>query len=146
MKIVIDCEFTRLNSSSKLISMALVAEDGRELYFELSDNYRLSECSEFVVERVLPQLSSDQASMHTEVARNKLLGFLANVDSVEIMSDAPALDWEFFCSMACHQGKWPNNVFNSPLNLIDLYNEKDAQLHSAPELPHHALLDARMLM
>lgn len=146
MNVVVDCEFTQLNSNSKLISMALVAEDGRELYFELNDNYTISDCSEFVVERVLPQLTGGQDSMSTENSRNRLLGFLATFDSVDIMSDAPAWDWEFFCSMAYHQGKWPNNVSNRPINLIDLYNEMGVEVNEAPELPHHALLDARMLM
>lgn len=146
MKIVVDCEFTQLNSSSKLISMALVAEDGREVYFELNDNYTISDCSEFVVEWVLPQLTGDRDSISTESARNRLLGFLAKFDIVDIMSDAPDWDWEFFCSMAYHQGKWPNNVSNRPTNLIDLYNERGVQVDDAPELPHHALLDARLLM
>lgn len=146
MKVVVDCEFTQLNPDSKLISMALVAEDGRELYFELNDNYTISDCSEFVVERVLPQLTGDQDLMSTEDARNRLLGFLAKFDGVDIMSDAPAWDWDFFCSIAYHQGKWPNNISNRPVNLIDLYNEKGIQTDDAPELPHHALLDARMLM
>lgn len=146
MKVVIDCEFTQLNPNSKLISMALVAEDGREQYFELNDSYTISDCSEFVIERVLPKLTGDQDSMSTEDARNRLLGFLEKFDSVDIMSDAPVWDWEFFCSMAYHQGKWPNNVSNRPVNLIDLYNEKDVHVDNAPELPHHALLDARLLM
>lgn len=146
MKLVIDCEFTQLNPDSKLISMALVAEDGRELYFELNDNYTISDCSEFVIEWVLPQLTDGKDSISTESARNRLLGFLAEFDSVDIMSDAPAWDWAFFCSMAYHQGKWPNNVSNRPTNLIDLYNERGVQVDDAPELPHHALLDARLLM
>ena len=48
--------------------------------------------------------------------------------------------------MAYHQGKWPNNVSNRPTNLIDLYNERGVQVDDAPELPHHALLHARLLM
>lgn len=103
MKIVVDCEFTQLNASSKLISMALVAEDGQELYFELNDNYILDDCSEFVVHNVLPQLNGGSALISTESARNKLWSFLAKFDSVEIMSDAPAWDWEFFCSVVYHQ-------------------------------------------
>lgn len=146
MKLVVDCEFTQLNSSSKLISMALVAEDGRELYIELNDNYTTSDCSEFVVDWVLPQLTGGHNSTSKDTARNRLLGFLSQFDSVDIMSDAPAWDWEFFCSMAYHQGRWPSNVSNRPINLIDLYNESGVQVDDAPELPHHALLDARLLM
>jgi len=72
--------------------MALVAEDGREVYFELNDNYTISVCSEFVVEWVLPQLTGDRDSISTESARNRLLGFPAKFDIVDIMSDAP--DWD----------------------------------------------------
>lgn len=146
MKIVVDCEFTQLNATSKLISMALVAEDGQELYFELSDNYVIADCSDFVVEKVLPQLSGGRASISLIAARQELLAFLARFDNVEIMSDAPAWDWEFFCGIAYHNGKWPINVSNRPLNLIDMFNVKDVPGEDAPELPHHALLDARLLM
>lgn len=146
MKVVVDCEFTQLNESSKLISMALVAEDGQELYFELNDNYTPADCSQFVIEHVLPQLNAGSASISTEGARTKILSFLMKFDAVEIMSDAPEWDWEFFCSIVYHQGKWPGNVANMPINLIDLFNEKDVEGEEAPELPHHALLDARLLM
>jgi hypothetical protein len=40
----------------------------------------------------------------------------------------------------------PGNVFNRPVNVIDLYNERGFQVEETPELPHHALLDARLLM
>jgi len=146
MKIVVDYEFTQLNQNTKLISMALVSEEGHELYFELNDNYTIVDCSEFVVERVLPQLIGGSFLISTELARNKLWNFLAQFDSLKIMSDAPEWDWEFFCSIAYSQGNWPTNVSKIPLNLIDLFNEKGVDGEDAPELPHHALLDARLLM
>ncbi|WP_145128164.1 hypothetical protein [Pseudomonas sp. URMO17WK12:I11] len=146
MKIVVDCEFTQLNQNTKLISMALVSEEGHELYFELNDSYTTVDCSEFVVERVLPQLIGGSFLISTELARNKLWNYLAQFDSVKIMSDAPEWDWEFFCSIAYSQGNWPTNVSKIPLNLIDLFNEKGVDGEDAPELPHHALLDARLLM
>jgi len=37
MKLYLDCEFTQLSPAAKLISLALVAEDGREVYVELLD-------------------------------------------------------------------------------------------------------------
>lgn len=36
-RLFLDCEFTQLSSAAKLISLALVAEDGREFYVELQD-------------------------------------------------------------------------------------------------------------
>lgn len=53
-RIFIDTEFTNL-VDPRLISLALVAEDGAEFYGELSD-FDLSACSDFVREVVLPQL------------------------------------------------------------------------------------------
>lgn len=35
MRLFLDCEFSQLSASAKLISLALVAEDGREFYVEL---------------------------------------------------------------------------------------------------------------
>jgi len=39
MKLFLDCEFTQLNQSTKLISLALVSESGDEFYVELTDTY-----------------------------------------------------------------------------------------------------------
>ncbi|WP_116827505.1 hypothetical protein [Pseudomonas syringae] len=44
MKLSLDCEFTQLNQSTKLISLALVAETGEELYVELTDTYQVTRC------------------------------------------------------------------------------------------------------
>ena len=141
MKIIVDCEFTQLAQNSKLISLALVSEDGREIYLELADTYTEADCSDFVVEHVLPQLTGGKDLVSTSVATNMLWGFLTQFDGVEIISDAPEWDWEFFCDVVYHNNKWPANVSNKPINLIDLYNEKGLLLDDAPELPHHALLD-----
>ncbi|MCQ9136836.1 hypothetical protein KMS84_39690, partial [Streptomyces sp. IBSBF 2807] len=56
MRLFLDCEFTRLSATAELISLALVAEDGREFYVELIDTWREEDCSDFVLEIVLPQL------------------------------------------------------------------------------------------
>jgi hypothetical protein len=57
MKIFFDNEFTGLTDNAKLISIGLVDEPGlHEFYAELSDSYRLEECSEFCQRKVLPHL------------------------------------------------------------------------------------------
>ena len=56
----LDTEFTTLNQYSyKLISLALVVPQGPELYVELTDAWTESDCSDFVLEIVLPQLDLD---------------------------------------------------------------------------------------
>jgi hypothetical protein len=54
VKLFLDCEFTQLNRDTKLISLALVSEAGDEYYVELTDTFLVKECSEFVIENVLP--------------------------------------------------------------------------------------------
>ena len=54
MLVFLDTEFTKF-AHPDLISLALVAEDGREFYAERTD-YRNNECSGFVQETVLPLL------------------------------------------------------------------------------------------
>ncbi|WP_233594440.1 hypothetical protein ACTAB0_14160 [Pseudomonas syringae] len=56
MKLFLDCEFTQLNNDRKLISLALVSEVGHEFYVELTDTYRTKDCSDFMIQNVLPRL------------------------------------------------------------------------------------------
>jgi DNA polymerase III epsilon subunit-like protein len=148
MKVFLDCEFTQLNAKAKLISLALVAEDGHELYVELSDSYGFDDCSDFVKEHVLPQLDPTRFGCTVAEAQAKLAGFLSSLHSnIQILSDAPEFDWEFFCELVYADGHWPVNVSNRPLNLHDWYNELESKEveFEIPEVPHHALLDARIL-
>ena len=63
MRIYIDTEFTDFIDCD-LISIALVAEDGRQFYGERSDFDRAA-CSPFVREAVLPQLGQDANRIFT---------------------------------------------------------------------------------
>lgn len=141
MRLFLDCEFTQLSASAKLISLALVAEDGREFYVELLDTWREAECSDFVVEIVLPQLWGGSYALPIIGARSALLEFLASFEqALEIVTDAPQYDWELFCELAYADGKWPRNVGIYPTDATTL----DAISDGIP-LPHHALLDARII-
>lgn len=141
MRLFLDCEFTQLSAEAKLVSLALVAEDGREFYVELLDAWRVADCSEFVVRIVLPQLWGGIHAMPVIDARKALLEFIASFDEVlEIVTDAPRYDWELFCELAHDGGKWPQNVRNHPTDATTLTAHNDGD-----ELPHHALLDARII-
>lgn len=150
MKIFLDCEFTQLNQASKLISLALVSESGKEFYVELTDTYSVEDCSDFVIQNVLPQLDHTRYGQSLVEARAGLRRFLSEFDEkLEVCSDAPHWDWGFFCDLACadHQ-PWPVQVVSQPTNLTSLFNQVNAEAIEQVELsdlPHHALLDARML-
>lgn len=149
MKLFLDCEFTQLNQDTKLISLALVSEAGDEFYVELTDTYQVKDCSDFVIQHVLPQLDLPLYGMSLAEAQAALRVFLGSIeDQLEVCSDAPDWDWDFFCQLAYVDHKWPSHVANRPTNLIRLFRHFEADKigdFALPELPHHALLDARLL-
>ena len=149
MKLFLDCEFTQLNRDTKLISMALVSEAGHEYYVELTDTYVVGDCSDFVIQHVLPQLNLPDHGQPLVEAQTSLLAFLSNLEGpLEICSDAPDWDWDLFCQLAYVDRRWPANVANRATNLILLFRHLEADdigNVTFPELPHHALLDARLL-
>lgn len=113
MKLYLDCEFTQLSPAAKLISLALVAEDGREVYVELLDGWSIEDCSDFVTEIVFPQLWGGAYAMPVLAARNTILAFRKGfTEMVEIVTDAPEYDWELFCELTYSNGHWPGNVRN----------------------------------
>lgn len=61
-------------------------------------------------------------------------------EEVEIVTDAPVYDWPLFCELAYDEGRWPRHVRNQPTDATTLKPINDGQ-----ELPHHALLDARII-
>lgn len=71
MLVFLDTEFTDLDSP-RLISIGLVAQDGQQFYGELTD-WKLQECSSFVIEAVLPHLEGGSIA----ISRESLQGALA---------------------------------------------------------------------
>ena len=139
-RVYLDTEFTTLNKYEyKLISLALVVADGPEFYVELTDVWEEADCSDFVLEIVLPQLDLDKQGRTTEKARAELLAFLEALGPAEIISDAPGWDWPLLVWLAGPKGL-PENVLagriGSPIEEAE---------YLGPEPPHHALLDARLL-
>ncbi|MDD2005656.1 3'-5' exoribonuclease [Pseudomonas putida] len=149
MKIFLDTEFTGLHRGAKLISLALVTETGDEFYVELTDTYCFDDCSDFVVQTVLPQLDLQRHGRTLAEAKALLQTFLHRfaVD-LEICSDAPAWDWPLFCHLAREDDVWPANVQPEPTDLGGLcrWAVLTADLESLlQEPPHHALADARLM-
>lgn len=56
MKIFYDCEFTGLHKDTTLISIGLIAEDGRKFYAELND-YDKTQINEWIQDNVIANLS-----------------------------------------------------------------------------------------
>jgi len=132
MKVFIDCEFN--SYQGELISMALVAEDGREMYCRLpidSDGIH-----PWVAEHVLPVMSVGSAPEcveHSDLPYS-IESFLSPYDRVHLVADYPD-DARFFCEyLITGPGE---RVDTPPLTIEIIRDDADS------EVPHNALHDAR---
>lgn len=156
INVFFDCEFTKLQmpldpEPNELISIGCISEDGRKFYAENSC-YRVENCSEFVVETVLPLLEGDDYLMHYSMLSKQLRTWIESFDGeVKMWSDAPFFDWQHVKHMFDNYG-WPENLKREPVLLtfpstIQVTRFKagveDAFKTFQPALRrHHALDDA----
>lgn len=150
MIVYIDTEFTDLSDAFgpiKLISAAFVPEDGKELYFELTDSYGENDCSDFVAEHVLPHLDNKKYGMTSKEAAAKLWEFILSFGEPVILgSDAPDYD---FNVLAAFMREQCYSEFKA--QVLDLRNYQINMLYEhyfdyqPLAIRHHALWDARAL-
>ena len=87
-KIYFDTEFTGLFKDPALISIGLVCEDSsKKIYLQLSDTYKITDCSSFCKNVVLPLL--DHSSYPKEKVKKILLNwFDQQNDDIVLLCDA----------------------------------------------------------
>ena len=143
IRLYLDTEFTQLNLSRQLISLALVSDGGHEFYVEITDTWSLPDCSDFVKTVVLPQLNPAKHGQTFSEARAALRCFLASAGEAEVIGDALKWDWPLLLELLGPEGLPTNIVGCREIDGSGIDAEK--LLVEAPEAPHHALLDARIL-
>lgn len=136
----LDTEFTSLTLDRRLISLALVADDGAEFYVELLDGWSASDCSEFTLNTVLPQLDLTAYGVTRGQASLRLREFLATQGLVEIVGDALQWDWPLLLELV-GAGGLPDNV----VGCREVVPDKIGNDPEVDDAPHHALLDARLI-
>jgi hypothetical protein len=146
MRYFIDTEFDDARSWPELISLAIVAEDGREYYAELSDFDRAT-ANPWVAEHVVPRLGPvEHAQPATEVRDEVAAFFLPG--ATEVWGMTPAYDWVLVHRLFGTWGEVPRHV---PWDCWDLNQWRwslgnPSLPHLDPEHAHHALIDARWAM
>lgn len=156
VSVFFDTEFTKfrtINDEPKLISIGLVAEDGREFYAELLDTWDISDCSQFVISVVLELLDNKEYIKEADLAV-KLKEWIESLGEGEVVlrCDAPAYDWPFVADLFNFYG-WPANLRRK---CGTMYFEDDRQIHRYQSAlssfwkdnqsrMHHALVDARAM-
>ena len=140
MKFWFDTEFYENGHTISLISIGVVAEDGREYYTETGNALYLANTTMWLRENVLPHLTGSELPRET-IAR----------DLIEFMGDAPEIwayyadyDWVALCQL---HGRMIDLPKGWPMYCRDVKQLCDAL--GNPKLPpqlsaeHHALTDAQ---
>jgi hypothetical protein len=134
MNIFIDCEFNGFGGD--LISMALVAEDGREFYevlnLEKDRDYEL-----WVFDHVVPFLNKDPISK--DAFQAKLWAFINRYKEINLIADWPD-DIKYFCMSLIVS---PGVCINTPPKLTMEINRELSSKTSA--ILHNALEDAKAI-
>ncbi|MGH0678673.1 3'-5' exoribonuclease domain-containing protein [Bacillus luti] len=143
MKVFFDTEFTGLHQNTTLISIGLVAENGKTFYAECSD-YDRAQVDEWLQENVIAHLvieNNDYKGLSKEINTKSiedcdhvaLIGYkskeiadylqrwLSQFDKVEIWSDCLAYDWMLFNQLFGHAFNIPNNVYYIPFDICTLF-------------------------
>jgi hypothetical protein len=161
MKYFYDCEFFEDGTTIDLISIGVVAEDGRELY-ACSTDAHLHRVSPWVREHVLPRLPNygDKAWMKREQIRDELLRFTGATPTHMVRSSldlqgSPDPDVQLFAYYADYDHVCLCQLFGTMMNLpkhFPMYTRDLKQLSvdvGSPKHPpqangeHNALEDAR---
>lgn len=146
MKVYFDTEFTGLHRNTTLISIGLIAEDGRTFYAESSE-YDKKQVDDWLQRNVIDNLIFNQYDRFQDIesplkgfkqftnysvelkADNKIIArelkyWLEQFDEVEIWSDCLAYDWVLFNELFGGAMSIPSNVYYIPFDLCTLFKLK----------------------
>lgn len=149
MRYYLDTEFDETSDRLVLLSLALRAQDGRELYLVSSD-FSTATCNSWVQDNVIPYLHAFPAS-HVgprDTFRDQIEAFVVNGDRPQFWGYYSAYDWFLFCRL---WGGMLNMPTRFPKVCYDLKQLADTLLPGVrykdacpPESTrHNALADAR---
>lgn len=144
MKLFLDTEFTDLVPHNKLISIALVDEDGEFFYAELTDTYELKDCSEFVKSAVLPFLKGGNYRMTSYECALKLGNWIEDKNKCIIINDNPG--WDMPHLRRILNPIWPSNLEEYPNRIFVPDNIVESIVISHNLDIHNALDDAKIMM
>lgn len=147
MRYFYDCEFIEDGRTIDLVSIAAVAEDGREFY-AVSTEFNPDRAGKWVRANVLPKLPSPSSQVWRSRARirDELLDFLLAPDgsAVELWAWVGAYDHVALCQLWGPMTALPLQVPRFTREIKQLWEAAGRPpLPAAPDDAHDALADAR---
>lgn len=168
-KVFFDTEFTGLHQTTTLISIGLIADDGKTFYAEFAD-YDKTQIDDWLKENVLGNTlflkgTDDYVQASTNLkhychvgatpgVRADLEDWLAQFKTVELWSDCLSYDFVLFNQLWGHAFNIPKNIYYIPFDICtmfklkgvnpDINREEFAGMTDGAE-KHNALWDARVI-
>lgn len=143
MRYWFDTEFIEDGRTIDLISIGIVAEDGRELYLE-SREADLSRAHPWVQANVLPHLKGPAVGREYIAEAIRVFCDPQKYGKPEVWAYYADYDWVVLCQLFGTMMDLPNGW---PRYCLDIkqwaYQLGDPKLPKDPEQEHHALADAR---
>lgn len=151
MRFFVDTEFIHDPPVLQLVSLGIVAEDGRE-YYAVSNEWEATRADSFVMEEVVPRLGLAPSEwLPLTVIRDEVATFTASAPRVEFWALNGAFDWfqlvNLFGKLDAVPDNWPRSCWDLKQwewHLGGLGREARRVLaNQSGELAHNALVDAR---
>lgn len=148
MRYFLDTEFAETGgrecSTIDLISIGIVAEDGREFYEESSE-FNLQNCNKWVMENVITQLGPQEKRIPRKEIADRILRFINNDPEPEFWAYFASYDWVVLCWLWGDMISLPKHF---PMFCMDLQQwwvqlgRPGAAKPRGPKGEHNALADA----
>jgi hypothetical protein len=146
-RLYLDCEFAEKRGRVKLISIALVRDNGDEFY-AVSAAFKARECNDWVKRHVLPKLPP-MAARKTPAQIAKAMRAFIGKPQPQVWTWYGAYDWVLFSwAMGGSMVDLPEGYPMAPLDLKQSLYERslpESVLPATPRDEHNALVDARWL-
>jgi 3' exoribonuclease, RNase T-like len=148
MRLFLDTEFTDLIPGNKLISIALVSEIGKYFYAELTDTYERNECSDFVMQFILPLLKGGEYEMTSAECALKLATWIEEREVECVLGcDNPSWDLPHFRYLMDKIVLWPVNLIEDEIFKFQIMDDVVEDIVVKHDLYiHNALDDAKVMM
>lgn len=167
MKLFFDTEFTGLHKNTTLISIGIIAENGKTFYAEFTD-YDQKQIDEWLQDNVISLLTIDKDSIgkfgddenwivrgDTKCVKYYLEQWLSQFEIAVFWSDCLSYDWVLFNHIFGHAFSLPENVYYIPFDICTLFEYKGidadisreiySEINDKEILKHNALYDAKII-
>ena len=162
-RLFIDFEFTGLHQATTPLSIGVARDDGRCFYGEFTD-YDVNQVDGWLRENVFESLCMPPGETYKWPCgdlwvsgerwkvRDEFMGWLGDIEGVEVWADCPAYDWVLFCELWDGALRIPEKFYYIPFDLATLFwargvdpdvsREEFSGVHGQR---HNSLCDALMI-